>query len=91
MLEDASGRIQLEGDVISRLRIVTGVIMGALGVESANGTFRVVDVCFAGMPPQPGPTTGLVKNMDEETMEVDGECYVVFDELDILLKSVDLS
>lgn len=73
MLEDASGRIQLVGNVLSKLRIVTGVIMAALGVESANGTFSVVDICFAGMPPQPGPATGLIKNEDEGTMEVDGE------------------
>ncbi|KAF8321416.1 DNA polymerase alpha/epsilon subunit B-domain-containing protein [Cantharellus anzutake] len=70
MLEDASGRIQLEGDVIqpSKLRIVTGVIMAALGVEMAGGTFRVVDVCFAGMAPQ---RVGRGLDRSEDAMQVD--------------------
>ena len=53
MLEDESGRIRLVGDQLKSARVVTGVIMGALGLETANGDFEVVDFCFAGMPPQP--------------------------------------
>lgn len=53
MLEDESGRIKLVGDKLKGLNIVTGVIMAALGVETASGEFKVVDVCFADMAPQP--------------------------------------
>lgn len=52
MLEDESGRIKLVGEPLKGLRIVTGVIMAALGVETSSGEFQVVDVCFAGMAPQ---------------------------------------
>lgn len=55
-LEDESGRIQLVGEKIERERLVTGVILGALGYENANGDFQVVDVCYAGMASQPAPT-----------------------------------
>ena len=59
MLEDESGRIQLVGDVVTRELedftsgnmanlLVTGIIMAALGRETASGEFQVVDVCFAG-------------------------------------------
>lgn len=34
-------------------RLVTGVILGALGFETSSGEFQVVDVCYAGMAPQP--------------------------------------
>lgn len=62
MLEDESGRIRLVGDRLKTAHVVTGVIMGALGLETANGDFEVVDFCFAGMPPQ---------SDSEDTMEVD--------------------
>ncbi|EKM55715.1 uncharacterized protein PHACADRAFT_173871 [Phanerochaete carnosa HHB-10118-sp] len=52
MLEDESGRIRLVGERLKSARVVTGVIMGALGLETANGDFEVVDFCFAEMPPQ---------------------------------------
>jgi DNA polymerase delta subunit 2 len=52
MLEDESGRIRLVGDRLKDARPVTGVIMGALGLETTNGDFEVVDFCFAGMAPQ---------------------------------------
>ncbi|KZT59168.1 hypothetical protein CALCODRAFT_493962 [Calocera cornea HHB12733] len=66
MLEDESGRIRLVGDRVTRSRPVTGVIMGALGAETAKGDFEVVDVCWAGMPPQP-------KAEGEDEMDVDEE------------------
>lgn len=55
-LEDESGRIQLVGEKIERERLVTGVILGALGYENANGDFQVVDVCYAGMASQAART-----------------------------------
>jgi DNA polymerase delta subunit 2 len=37
-----------------------GVIMAALGMETHNGDFEVIDVCFAGVPeiyqPEAGPS-----------------------------------
>ena len=52
MLEDESGRVRLVGQRIMEAGLVTGVILGALGMETANGDFEVVDICFAGMAPQ---------------------------------------
>ncbi|OJT14112.1 DNA polymerase delta small subunit [Trametes pubescens] len=53
MLEDESGRICLVGDRIRSACLVTGVILGALGIETHNGDFEVVDLCYPGMAPQP--------------------------------------
>lgn len=52
MLEDESGRICLVGEQIQSSGVVTGVILGALGVETNSGDFEVIDYCFAGMAPQ---------------------------------------
>ncbi|KAJ1867505.1 DNA polymerase delta small subunit Cdc1 [Coemansia sp. RSA 989] len=52
-LEDESGRIRLVGKAIEELLVTSGVIMAAMGSETADGDFDVVDVCFAGMAPQP--------------------------------------
>lgn len=65
MLEDESGRIRLVGDRLRSARLVTGVIMGALGLEIANGDFEIVDYCFAGLPPQ--------ASVDAESMTVDSK------------------
>ncbi|KAJ7063081.1 DNA polymerase alpha/epsilon subunit B-domain-containing protein [Mycena amicta] len=53
MLEDESGRIQLVGDRVTSARLVTGVIIAALGIETPNGEFEVVDICYAGLAQQP--------------------------------------
>jgi len=67
MLEDESGRIRLIGDAVKKARLVTGVIIGALGAETAGGDFEVIDICFPGLPPQPQPSS-----RDEDTkMDVD--------------------
>lgn len=71
-LEDESGRIQLVGEKIERERLVTGVILGALGYENANGDFQVVDVCYAGMASQPAPS----EHMDG--MDVDDTRNILF-------------
>ena len=68
MLEDESGRINLVGEQIRSAGLVTGVILGALGMEISSGDFEVVDFCFAGMPPQP-----RISLPDIESMDVDCE------------------
>ena len=68
MLEDASGRISLVGDPLNDARLVTGVIIGALGMENPNGEFEVVDVCDAGLAPQ----SSVDQPSDEDGMNVDG-------------------
>lgn len=70
MLEDESGRIKLVGERLKDARIVTGVIMGALGMETPNGEFEVLDYCFAEMPSQPAEDD--VQNDDME-IDADGE------------------
>lgn len=65
MLEDESGRIRLVGERLKSARLVTGVIMGALGLETSNGDFEIVDYCFAGMAPQ--------VNNGDEGMDVDSK------------------
>ncbi|KAK0503003.1 DNA polymerase alpha/epsilon subunit B-domain-containing protein [Armillaria luteobubalina] len=64
LIEDESGRIKLVGDRVKTAGLVTGVVVGALGVETPNGEFEVVDLCYPGMAPQPAE--------DEDTMEQDG-------------------
>lgn len=71
-LEDESGRIQLVGEKIERERLVTGVILGALGYENANGDFQVVDVCYAGMASQPTPSERM------DGMDVDDRRNILF-------------
>lgn len=68
MLEDESGRIQLVGKRAIDARLVTGVIIAALGIETPTGEFEVVDICYAEMAPQP------IRNVEheQEKMDVDG-------------------
>ncbi|KAI0684263.1 DNA polymerase alpha/epsilon subunit B-domain-containing protein [Cytidiella melzeri] len=67
MLEDESGRIRLVGDCLKSTQLVTGIIIGALGIETNAGDFEVVDICFAGMAPQ-----AVRDHKDPETtMDVD--------------------
>jgi len=66
MLEDESGRIRLIGigKVLDETPLVTGIIVGVLGVETSSGDFEVVDICFPGMAPQAG---------EDDRMDIDGE------------------
>ena len=66
MLEDESGRIRLVGERLKSARVVTGVIMGALGLETANGEFEVIDYCFAGMAPQAAGENDESVNIESE-------------------------
>ncbi|CCM02879.1 uncharacterized protein FIBRA_04993 [Fibroporia radiculosa] len=52
-LEDESGRIVLVGAPLRAAQLVTGVVLGVLGAETNGGEFEVIDVCYAGMAPQP--------------------------------------
>ncbi|KAK0210508.1 DNA polymerase alpha/epsilon subunit B-domain-containing protein [Desarmillaria ectypa] len=52
LLEDESGRLKLVGERVKAAGLVTGVVVGALGVETSNGEFEVVDLCYPGLPPQ---------------------------------------
>lgn len=52
MLEDESGRIRLIGKILEDAQLVTGVIVGVLGVETSNGDFEAIDLCLPGMAPQ---------------------------------------
>ena len=69
MLEDASGRICLIGDPLKAAKLVTGVIIGALGMENPNGDFEVVDICDAGLAPQ---SSFVDQPSNEDGMDVDG-------------------
>ncbi|KAJ7046545.1 DNA polymerase alpha/epsilon subunit B-domain-containing protein [Mycena alexandri] len=64
MLEDESGRIQLVGERVVGARLVTGVIIAALGIETPTGEFEVVDICYAEMAPQPKQEVEAQAKMD---------------------------
>ncbi|THH05578.1 hypothetical protein EW145_g4698 [Phellinidium pouzarii] len=49
--------------------LVTGVIMAALGRETAAGAFEVKDVCFAGMAPMMYKTVNIDEAMDIDESE----------------------
>lgn len=76
-IEDESGRVRLVGPRIREERekrggLVTGVIMGVLGVETGGGDFEVVDLCYAGLPEVYKPAAnGAGKQKAEESMDVD--------------------
>lgn len=72
MLEDESGRIRLVGEALKTNRVVTGVIAGALGMETPNGEFEVVDMCFADLPPQVSEEAE-----DEDEMNVDSASFLI--------------
>ena len=72
MLEDESGRIRLVGDCIRNVFLVTGVIIAALGIETPNGDFEVVDICCAGMAPHSNSDLGELLEDAIIRMEVDG-------------------
>lgn len=51
-LEDESGRILLTGDHLSDKIIVTGLVIGVLGMEIESGIFHVVDIVYPEASPQ---------------------------------------
>jgi DNA polymerase delta subunit 2 len=71
MLEDESGRIRLVGTPVQSIPLVTGVILGALGLETPNGDFEVIDVCYASESQAPS------RLLDHDAiMDVDSACQV---------------
>lgn len=75
MLEDESGRVRLVGERLKSAQLVTGIILGVLGVETVGGDFEVVDICFAGLAPQPR-TDSFISKADEDGMDVDGTTFL---------------
>ncbi|KDQ21450.1 hypothetical protein BOTBODRAFT_203638 [Botryobasidium botryosum FD-172 SS1] len=72
MLEDESGRVRLVGEVIEKkAQLVTGVIMGVLGLENSDGDFQVLDLCFPEMAPQKGLGTSSLQTTSGDAMDVD--------------------
>ncbi|TFY83458.1 hypothetical protein EWM64_g567 [Hericium alpestre] len=70
MIEDESGRMHLVGEPLKKTHLVTGIIVGALGMENSNGEFSVVDLCFAGLAPQgEGEGEGDVMEVDADSPE----------------------
>ena len=52
VLEDDSGRIVLVGDRVRSELLITGIVVGVLGVQRVGGELEVEDFCFAGLAPQ---------------------------------------
>lgn len=73
MLEDESGRIKLIGPVITSASncIVTGCVIGVLGVEQSSGEFEVLDLRFAEYAPQKPLPTPRSENESKQ-----GPCYL---------------
>ncbi len=65
-LEDQSGRVRLVGEIISKASVVTGVIIGALGMETPAGDFEVIDYCLPGLAPQ------RERKLAPNAMDIDG-------------------
>lgn len=72
---------------LTRLSVyLSGVIAAVLGAENASGDFEVVDICFAGMPPQPsssatGNKNGKAKETESQSsdeIEKDDDTFVAF-------------
>jgi DNA polymerase delta subunit 2 len=76
MLEDESGRIRLVGERLQKARLVTGVIIGALGAETGGGDFEVVDICYAELAPQASSSVEETSLIGDQ-MEVDGVWHVL--------------
>lgn len=67
MLEDESGRIRLVGQCLNDANLVTGVIIGVLGIENNDGDFDVLDICYPGMAPH----FDLVPEFEDEEVKHD--------------------
>ncbi|KAI0083974.1 DNA polymerase alpha/epsilon subunit B-domain-containing protein [Irpex rosettiformis] len=89
MLEDESGRIRLVGDRLKSARLVTGVIIGALGIETNSGDFEVVDICFPGMAPQQS-SAPLSAEGGDVSMEADASSTIDQDEWIAIVSGLDV-
>jgi DNA polymerase delta subunit 2 len=74
MLEDESGRLRLSGQMLQSTLLVTGIIVGVLGTENANGDFDVLDIKVPDLPEQPERWARDKEGEDDEDkMEVERE------------------
>lgn len=46
MLEDDSGRLVLDGELLEKIVLVTGVVIGVLGMAIEPGIFTIVDIVY---------------------------------------------
>ena len=46
-----------------------GVVVAALGMETASGDFEVIDICYAGLPPLAAPASDPSNQIPEKTPE----------------------
>ncbi|KAG6334004.1 hypothetical protein ID866_5087 [Astraeus odoratus] len=74
MLEDESGRIKLVGERLKSTRLVTGVIIAVLGMETPNGDFEVADICYPDLAP-----FAEANAYDGDTMDIE-DCSSIQDE-----------
>ncbi|CAB4252395.1 similar to Saccharomyces cerevisiae YJR006W POL31 DNA polymerase III (delta) subunit, essential for cell viability [Maudiozyma barnettii] len=68
MLEDESGRVLLVGDFIGTTPLISGTVVGLLGMEAEAGTFQVLDICY--------PTAIPQKSLPAQTAQYDE--YIAF-------------
>ena len=47
----------------------SGVVVAALGMETASGDFEVIDICYAGLPPLAAPASDPSNQIPEKTPE----------------------
>jgi DNA polymerase delta subunit 2 len=71
MLEDESGRLRLSGQMLQSTLLVTGVIVGVLGTENADGDFDVLNIMVPDLPEQPERWEREQAEDEDDRMEVD--------------------
>ncbi len=59
MLEDDSGRLLLDGELLDKVVLMTGVVVGALGMIVDAGVFTIVDVVY------PEPAAQIPRSIEE--------------------------
>lgn len=92
MLEDESGRLRLSGQMLQSTLLVTGIIVGVLGTENANGDFDVLDIKVPGLPKQPERWAREMEGQEKmkvEREETDGKKIAFISGLDISGTSAD--
>ncbi|KAJ3193938.1 hypothetical protein HK101_003786 [Irineochytrium annulatum] len=81
LLEDESGRVQLCGEIVRNDLFVTGTIIGVLGVETDDGGFEVLDVCYPAATDQPARTPTSVSGLSIEGSGISLEHQLLVDYL----------
>ncbi|ORX57896.1 hypothetical protein BCR36DRAFT_580462 [Piromyces finnis] len=83
LIEDESGRMTLIGDKTNTMDIMTGTVIGVLGLENKHGEFELLDYCLPGFPeriPQKLPTAEVDSNEPKyiaflSGLEIGNEAY----------------